>query len=545
MASSPAEIPDSALTAGRSRDYAALISWGLVATGATAQLWHFFAGRSLWLDEAFVGLNIHYLSFSELAGQLDYSQVAPIGWLWTLKLLDGVTGNLEYDLRILALTSGLVSLVVFRILAGRLLSGYGLICATGLFALSNRIVAYAAEVKPYGLDVTITCLILLVGLILSQNRGGWFAWIALLVLGCIAPAFSFPAAYILFSVGTALFFQRGIERDYRAAAGIAVMGLAWLGVFAWILLAYSLPQAAASTVTDGPSRDFFAASYSARLPPRSIGDLAWYPGAIKALLAYLFGGLPFVTATLLATGALYSLRRWPLIAAMLLLPIPAALLGSPAYPFFERLCLFLLPLMVLLMGAGLQWMTGQSRSTALSLVLLVLAMASTVWFLGVDLHQKPPFARHEIRPVLEALNREYRPSDQLYVTAIAAPAYLLYRESVGLQRIDWTAGVTPGEWNCVVRELTPVLSPGRLWVLVVTQQDEPWASGDFDVLMRARGLSGKLELKAVAHDAWLYSIDARPILDQPIPGLPPAGKECQAAYKERTARTTSRALAGR
>ncbi len=45
-----------------------------------------------------IALNLQHLSFAELAGRLDYGQIAPIGWIYLHKALWELTHNLELGL---------------------------------------------------------------------------------------------------------------------------------------------------------------------------------------------------------------------------------------------------------------------------------------------------------------------------------------------------------------------------------------------------------------------------------------------------------------
>ena len=54
--------------------------------GFILRLAHYITNRSLWLDEAFIALNIINKSFFQLVDKLDYCQAAPIGFLFIEKI---------------------------------------------------------------------------------------------------------------------------------------------------------------------------------------------------------------------------------------------------------------------------------------------------------------------------------------------------------------------------------------------------------------------------------------------------------------------------
>ena len=60
------------LLAGSPQDrLLSLLSWIIVAVGALAQIYNVLGARSLRQDEAFIALNIRYLSPQELLGAVD------------------------------------------------------------------------------------------------------------------------------------------------------------------------------------------------------------------------------------------------------------------------------------------------------------------------------------------------------------------------------------------------------------------------------------------------------------------------------------------
>lgn len=535
------------LLAGSPQDrLLSLLSWIIVAVGALAQIYNFLGARSLRQDEAFIALNIRFLSPHELLGPLDYGQVAPVGWLLGEKLLDGLTGRYEYDLRLLSLLAGIAALVAFRHLAARTTRGFGFLCAVSLFVCSVVFVRFTGDAKPYALDVLFACLILMIGYhLLTTAAPRWWSWAAFLCVGVAAPFFSFPAVYVLFGAGAAVFLKKAVENDWRTAAATAAICAIWLAVFVAVYIVFAAPQAAGTSVTAGVSRAFFETNYFAPLPPESLKALAWYVTAPKEMLYYFFGGMQFAVAGLILVGLIYGVRRQPWLLLLLLTPAVAAVIGSglKLYPLFERLTLFLLPTTILLAGIGFSQIAVRMRSLAAGAVLFVAAVGPSAWAMAGELNRSPPFAMQEMRPVLKALAREVKPGDVVYVTRTSAPAFLTYQADAGLAGVQWVHGMTSGRWNCVIDELPAVAPEHRLWILITDYGREPWNVQGNDVEWRARGLSAKVELAAEDTNVWLYRATTTPTTvgeapQDPDPSLP----GCAPEY-ERSERTTARAQA--
>ncbi len=80
---------------------------------------------------------------------------APVGWVYLHKALWELTHNLELGLRLTSFASTLATLVLFRGLAFRELDRFGALAATALICLSSPVVIYAANVKPYAVDILL------------------------------------------------------------------------------------------------------------------------------------------------------------------------------------------------------------------------------------------------------------------------------------------------------------------------------------------------------------------------------------------------------
>lgn len=74
---------------------------------------HYWADRSLWLDEAYLALNIVHCSFLQLLQPLQDEQVVPICFLIVEKLAVLLLGNHESVLRLFPLVASLGALPLF------------------------------------------------------------------------------------------------------------------------------------------------------------------------------------------------------------------------------------------------------------------------------------------------------------------------------------------------------------------------------------------------------------------------------------------------
>ncbi len=365
----------------------------LVAAGLVLRLRAYVSGRSLWLDEAMLALNILQRDFWGLMKALDYEQGAPLGFLLLQKLFTTLAGDGELGLRLLPFLAGCATLILFPLALKRFLAAPGLLLALALLAFSPTLVYYSAENKQYMLDVALTLTIFW----LADSRRPWI----LAIFGALALWFSHPLIFTLAAVGLAgLIFERSRWRGWLAT------GAFWLTSFG-LLYVVNLR---------GLSQNKFLLGYWQEFFPPFPPTFFWLGERLKGLLgtfnsAGLGLQIPFwLGLSLLAAGAFWLTRQQGRAAAQIggvfVFALAAAALGK--YPLGGRMALFLLPLVAAVLGAGLDAffaaahrLTGRVPAALGTFALggvLLLAPAQ------VSLQRLvTPFMRENLHPALAAL----------------------------------------------------------------------------------------------------------------------------------------------
>ena len=177
----------------------------------------------LWEDEAMLSANLIDRGYRDLLQPLHYCQVVPTLFLWGQLTIVKLLGFNEYSLRLIPFLCGLVSLPLFRHVAGRLLQGAARVLAVGLFAVAYPMTRYAAEAKPYGCDLLIALafLALTVEWLRRPDQTRWL-W-ALAALVGPAVGYSFPAIFVAGGASLVIawrLFTRG-ERERLHESDIA------------------------------------------------------------------------------------------------------------------------------------------------------------------------------------------------------------------------------------------------------------------------------------------------------------------------------------
>ncbi len=462
------------------------LAWGLVACGAAARIGRWLANRSLWGDEGSLVINLVERSPAALAAPLAHGQTAPIGFLWLEKAVMLAFGEGELALRLLPLLASLAALPVFFRVAREVLGPRDALVALALFAVSEPLVFYASEVKPYATDVLVGLLVVWPALRVIRRGASAGRLGALGAAGALGPWFSLPAPFVCGGAGLAVAAALWRRGGARQATPVVALAALWLGTFA---AEYAL-------LLRGPRSSALLAEswkgYFAPLPV-SVEALAWW---WRAFLGFFHDplGLPAtgLAAFLFAAGALALTRRAPEATLCLLAPIGLALGASVAglhpfptsslyplseryYPFYGRLVLFAVPLALPCVAAGVGWLFD-SRSlarTVLGAAAAVALFAAPVRQLFVNLADPPRI--HELRPLMPRVAERFAAGDRIFSQQYATGVVAYYARRFGL-------GALAGELVLEHPRQLPALAfalrelqPGdRFWV--VTLHHPHWRS---------------------------------------------------------------------
>jgi hypothetical protein len=449
--------------------------WALVALGAALRLEHWLSGRSLWLDEASLALNLLDRGPAGLLGPLDHTQTAPWGFLLLEELALELFGPGERSLRFVPFVSSLVALVAFRRLAGTILTDAGALVATALAAVAGPLVHYAAELKPYSTDVAVAVLLTTGWIAAGAGSRGRAAAAALALGGAAAVWVSFPAALVI--AGCALpplvqAFRDGRRRRGAEILAAAAIPAASLGL--WYVLAGHALLGESGRVAQFTN---------------------WYPplgspvDAARWLLSQAFevfrlpAGLPLTGVaafcTVLGAVALAGRRRTVLLQLALPLVLALVLAAARLYPFHGRLLLFSVPAILLLVGAGAGTAFAWGRhvaegppaaaARAAGPLLVALLLLHPLAFAADNLLASRGYGYEDLRPLLRTLEERHRRGDTLYLHGPERTPFLFYSRT-GAVRVAGLDVVQPSGMRVdeYARDLRSLGGRGRVWILSST-----------------------------------------------------------------------------
>jgi len=358
----------------------------LLGLGVILRILVYLWGRSYWLDEGTLLGNIRGRSVLDFSGYLEGDQLAPFGFLIAERGLVALLGRSEYVTRLIPLACGIGSLWLFRALAVRCLTFSAALLAMALFALSDDLVYYASELKPYSSDVAVSLLVLLASDRLRNVQIDRRRALAFTLLLIAAPWLSFPSAFVVAGVGVSLLTDRLVKRAWSDAASLTALGVAWV---VSIALAYRASHAMLNPAT---TMYVFWDFAFLPFPPRTPVDWTKLAGVPLEVFVNPLNLLPwFLPAwcvlfpvALMGVGVSSLSRRDRGALLMLWSPILLAMAAAAArrYPFHGRLILGLVPACFILLAEGADWIRlrfGRRAFRAVALLLLAYPSLFTMY----------------------------------------------------------------------------------------------------------------------------------------------------------------------
>ncbi|HYF61647.1 MAG TPA: glycosyltransferase family 39 protein [Herpetosiphonaceae bacterium] len=456
------------------RTWAALALAGVLLLAQHARL-SGLGERSLWFDEAFGAINATRpaadIIFDPACCHPPVSALLLRGWM-------ALFGTGEVALRLPAVIAGLLAVAAVFWLGRRWFGLAGGLAAAGLAALSSSMVFYSREVNPYG-------LVLLLGAALpwlaeaAWDRPGRRSLAAFGAGSALALLTYYGFAIFLAAINAGLL--AGAAAQARAEPGrrrellgrlarVAACQLPGLALFGAYFLRYASGQAA-----------------SAAAPSFSPGPLDFGRETFRFVQFLSVGARPHVALTwfwsaLLALGLARCLRRRETltlaVALLAALVLSYGLSSRGLYFYADRHTLFAAPLALLLIGAGVQTLSGWLGRAPLGRPLLAAGLAVALLLLVPRLPQADLDGRRtgvpaeQLGPVLECVASSRQPDDRIFVFYGAEWPFRYYN-----RRLGWPA--TVGRWArndiaAQVAEASAALGAGRGWLVVA---HDYWGEG--------------------------------------------------------------------
>ncbi len=444
----------------------------IVVVGIGLRTVQSLANTSMWLDEIALVKGIWGADlWSLLARPLPFDQVAPKGFLLAQKLAVMAFGPSDTALRLFPFLCSTAALIVFARLARRALAPAGAISATLLFATAAPFVTFGGLVKQYSTDVLVTVVLTSLALqLVSGPTSARKAW-RVAIAGALLVWFSQPGVIVVAALATpvlAWLSPDGPTKRWRLPVLIVSM---W-GASA--LAATLVSMASMSDATRNYMQVYWADGFAPPSLDRAIA-LAWPwpnirllfaggPGA-QAGLGYPLSPLYPVLAGIGFVALWFQRRR---VAVVLVAPVALTLAAAIVrqYPFRDRLILFLVPALILAVGAAIQLAYTLLRRVSVPMAGLAagaLALGAVIPIMA----SPPPYRIEDVKSLLAQIEAKRQPGDATYVFYGAAPVMSVYAQSFGYRRGDYlVGGCHRADSRRYLEELDTFHGTPRVWVIL-------------------------------------------------------------------------------
>jgi hypothetical protein len=346
-----------------------------VAVGVALRIWEYAALRDLYIDETALLTNLVGVPVLDFAHELKQDQLAPPGFLVVERLLVRLPMWVGASGRLLPLAFGILGMFLIAPLARRYVDRVAVPIAVWMLALSDHLIYYSAEIKPYMVDLVAAMVTLLLAVPPDPREPTRRRFRALAAWGVVAPWFSFPVVFVLAGAGLHLMARAWRADGRRGLARAAAVGASWVVSFLGCFLV------SRSIVS---KRDFLWVWWDFAflpIPPRSWLDARFTTETIAnvfinpASVLTPFGLIPtaILASLLAAIGAVSLGRRWRGGLFLVLAPLVVHLAVSALrqYPFHGRLILSLVPTYHLLLVEGIAAVGRSTRPWATLLLAVV------------------------------------------------------------------------------------------------------------------------------------------------------------------------------
>jgi len=437
------------------------ISAGLIGiVGIVLRLRQYLANRSLWLDEAALAINIKEKGFHGLLQPLEFSQAAPVGFLYLEKLSSIIGGVNEFSLRFFPLLSGLLILPVSFLLYKQLMGKTAALIGLWLIAISWPLIYYSSEVKQYSFDVLAAVSLFYFYLTYSDFYNRNKAFIVLGMMGIIWVWLSNITIIVLLSIMVfeGIQFLRLKDRNrLMYFSGIVVLWVISFSIY-YILFIYKHPSAEAM-------ENYWAAFFA---PISSLHDFTnWFKVEIYSQFRYflLFGSKAGVVILIFGLGIIISLfKKKSLLIFFLPIMITIVLSILHKYPFHDRLILFLLPAFFGFIAYCISLPFNNSEKSLIKFILVILILLHVnkyTHYWAKSFFDAPPMREH-IRPVFAEMAQNMEASDYIYVYHGTRRSFRFYRDQffIGHQNIIYSS--SPSNFEKFKKQFTSI--KGRIWI---------------------------------------------------------------------------------
>lgn len=391
--------------------------------GIAWRVYIYLQNRGLIMDEANIARNIYERGFAGLAQPLSYEQYAPPVFLWIVKLCSILFGFSEYALRLYPLICGIASLFVLRNILKEELPHVAVWYPLALFAIGFMMLRFSSELKQYMPDVLITLSLIWLTIKTGIDKAKPLRFVLIwTIAGSIAIWSSMPSVFILGGVGAYYKTKCLQQKNYNKLLLIVFPAIVWASQFLYYYFTVLAPQASSDYLQRFHSEYFL----------NIVGAGAEYWGhnrdLIKGLISVAGGYTAIATifhTILIVVAMIYLLKKYTAKAMLLAVPLILLFAASAMHRFslLDRVSLFIIPVLVLLIGYG-GGVLMKLKPVVVKYVVTVVMLVCVVSFISITINYRKKY--EQVTEGLAFLNEHKVAAEHTYIFHAAVPGYIYY-----------------------------------------------------------------------------------------------------------------------
>ncbi len=400
--------------------------YGILLMGIVIRLILFFQNRNLIIDEANIVHNLYERNFAALLLPLSYEQYAPPLFLWIEEICSLLFGYGEKALKIYPLLCGIASLFVFRKIMKKFVPEESLWLPLALMAFSPYLTEFSTTIKQYMPDAFIMLLLLWLALekdILTLSRKKFLLFWG--ITGMIAITASMPSVFALGGIGA--YYAYNVLRNKKTELlwTLAYLSLIWLTIFGVYFRLILYPQIGSDYLQN------YHLDYFLFATPSNKTELLhnWY--RIREIInnSIGYGDFNFKCAiAMMVTGIIILLRKNMAVLILFLTPVLLTFIAAALNQFslIMRVCLFLLPLMLVFFSMGFGSIYAV-RFFPIQILLIIGGVKMINAFNNFHLFDTY-HGFHEITEGLDYIVSKNVNGNQVYIHHASTPTYIYYTD---------------------------------------------------------------------------------------------------------------------
>lgn len=481
---------------GKLKQITDLVGMAVILCGVGVSIYMNFAGRSLWLDEAYLVSSLENRSLFQLTGQpLDYVQSAPVVYLYIVKLLMIIFGDSEGVLRAFSVFSYIATLFLTWYVSGKLFRCRHAVLCAAFVANIDFLLKYSNVFKPYVSECIWVLLVLVVYHWYQEKKIPWWG-MALLYM-----TFIWAANPVCFFVGgvltceflTGIFRKEGDRVIHSVISGIGICGSFVIYYFYWL-------KAAA---TDDFMQNYWVNDQFPFFPKsRDEFDLGWK--LIRRLFGACHDELRLLLAALVLAALVMGIWQRSRYCFVLAFGFLLALFASSLtmFPIRDRLWCFSFPIFAILAFYFIDRMlikggTGGGELFAVFLMAVLICTNS-----GIRTYadrDEVYWAGNEANPLIDYVRENIKEDEKVYVFYNSIPV-VSYKNGYGVNSIG--GGQDNILWGTSVLaevDAGQIVQTGKCYILTSQADGET-----LDPLLERLAAEGSVETVLEVQETRLY-----------------------------------------